>query len=286
MKNRPLFPIYAQNNISPSDKNLYVTSVDYHVSAHNENTLYSPKANVYRLHYIFSGSYRFNDRVLKPGDGCLISPETEIYSLASQTWADSFVTLSLGGYLAKKFLLDCSIPAETHFFSHPHGFEIAGMIKEVACAEITDRNIDYVLTALLYNVMSFHKQNTIVMQNPFRSMYDFSKSQTEYINVILKYIDVHYRDNITIAELAKLVHLSPNYLSTTFKKFFGVPLQLYITKYRISVAEQLLSNTVLPISTVAEMTGYSDAPHFSQVFRKLMGMSPTKYRQLTSLEQS
>lgn len=284
MKRRLTAPMYTQNNLFPADKSLYVTAVHYHVSTHNECTGLMPLPNIYTLHYICSGRYKVGDKVLSLGDGFIVTPETPLYELLSLTYSDSFVTMHIGGYIAAKFLLDNHISPHMHFFTQPHSVEITHLIKEVACSEYHDRNVDRILTALLYNVMSYHKPNESETQNPFRAIRDFSKGQTNYINTILQYIDVHYREKLTVAQLADLVNLTPNYLSQTFKKFFGVSLQLYITKYRISIADNLLSNTALPIKTIAEMIGYSDAQHFSQIFRRLMKYSPSEYRKLVTTE--
>ena len=52
----------------------------------------------------------------------------------------------------------------------------------------------------------------------------------------------------------------------------------YITKKRIDKAKQLLTNTDLPIMTVAEYTGYPDYSYFTRVFRKETGVTPRAYR--------
>lgn len=102
-----------------------------------------------------------------------------------------------------------------------------------------------------------------------------------YLQVILKYIEDNYQNSILVKQLADMVHLTPNYLSGMFKKTYGVSLQKYTIKYRIFIATDLLTNSTLPIGTIAEMVGYPDAQHFSQVLKSMYGYTPSKYRELT-----
>lgn len=281
MFHRGNYPMYSQNNISPTDRNLYVSCAHCHVSALNENTEVAEHSNDYIIHYIYFGKYKVGNRILTPGNGFLVSPETERYSLRAMVEKSCFAKIHVGGYMVRKFLINCCISPHTHIFSHPKGTEIAELIKKVACGSYDERDIDFVLTALLYNVMSYHKTSRLIQKNPFRAAINPADAQLPYLRVVLNYIDEHYAENISVKELAEMVHLTPNYLSSTFKKIFGLPLQLYIKKYRISIADKLLSDTSLSVGAIAGMVGYPDAQHFSQVFKSLMHYTPSKYREAT-----
>lgn len=94
-----------------------------------------------------------------------------------------------------------------------------------------------------------------------------------------QYIEEHYQDKISVTDLAEQLFLSPNYLSSLFKKHTGSSISEYITLCRIRKAKELMaeSNT-LKSYEVADLVGYSDYEHFRKVFKKYVGINPAKYR--------
>lgn len=94
------------------------------------------------------------------------------------------------------------------------------------------------------------------------------------------YLERHYADeNISLSDMARRFHLHVTYLSELFKKTTGKNYTEYVTEIRIKKAKELLEHTELRVSDVAEMTGFSNANYFSQVFKKMTGLSPNEYRQ-------
>ncbi|MCY9668297.1 AraC family transcriptional regulator [Paenibacillus alginolyticus] len=84
--------------------------------------------------------------------------------------------------------------------------------------------------------------------------------------------------SITVEQMAKSVHLHPNYLIKYFKKHFGMPPAKYMQRKRIDMAKFLLTTTSLSMKEIAEQTGYEDTNHFAKSFRKDTGFPPTEYR--------
>ncbi len=94
----------------------------------------------------------------------------------------------------------------------------------------------------------------------------------------IAYIEKHYFEEISIAELSKLSNYSQRHFIRLFKEALGcVPMQ-YITRLRIEKACDMLSNTSLSITEVAFRCGYPDSNYFSKLFRKYIGCSPRSYR--------
>ncbi|WNR43530.1 response regulator [Paenibacillus roseipurpureus] len=118
-----------------------------------------------------------------------------------------------------------------------------------------------------------------------RSLIQVSKlhlaSQHQDNNVIFeiaKYIEKHYHEDISLADIASRFYLSREYISRKFKQEFEVNLSDYLGQIRLSKAKVLLCNPNLRISQVAEMVGYQDEKYFSKVFKKMSGMTPNEYR--------
>lgn len=85
-------------------------------------------------------------------------------------------------------------------------------------------------------------------------------------------------ENLTLADVAREVFVSPWYLSRLFKATCGVNFQDYLTSVRIDKAKALLRDTDMPCSTISQMVGYSSASYFSQVFKRSTGLSPAQFR--------
>ncbi len=79
--------------------------------------------------------------------------------------------------------------------------------------------------------------------------------------------------------MADTLGFSSAYLTKIFTKHEGLPPSKYIKKYRLTIAKQLLLTTDIPISAIAEQTGFSDQFHFSKTFKSALGLSPSDYRE-------
>lgn len=87
-------------------------------------------------------------------------------------------------------------------------------------------------------------------------------------------------DNLKISLnlLAEEFHLSPQYISQLFKSEIGVNFLTYLTNHRMERAKKLLLSTALPVSEVAEQSGYGDYRVFTKGFKKSEGVTPSQYR--------
>lgn len=106
-----------------------------------------------------------------------------------------------------------------------------------------------------------------------------SKENNFVAEKILRYIEEHYAENLSLRDLAELVNANEYYLSHTFKKITHYSPQQYILRRRIGKAQCLLIYTSLTLTEIAARVGYDDSNYFSRVFKKIIGMSPRLYRQ-------
>ena len=105
------------------------------------------------------------------------------------------------------------------------------------------------------------------------------KRQDEHIIFdIVKYVDSHYADNLTLQNIAERFFLSREYISRKFKQQFQENLSDYIERIRMDKAKLLLLNPQYRIMQIADLVGYKDEKYFSKVFKKLEGISPHAYR--------
>ncbi|RKP56288.1 DNA-binding response regulator [Cohnella endophytica] len=115
-----------------------------------------------------------------------------------------------------------------------------------------------------------------------RVFYDLSKSNTSRhnpnISKAIKFTRKHFQEELSIEVLANYVGFTPNYFSHLFKKETGIAFNEFLNKTRIDEAKRLLKQSNLVVYEISEKIGFQNYKYFIQVFKKLEGYSPTKYR--------
>ena len=96
---------------------------------------------------------------------------------------------------------------------------------------------------------------------------------------VRRYIDLHFKEQLTLEQLAEESHMNKFYLSHAFKREFGVSPINYMISRRIEESKYLLAETDLSMSQIAQLLGFSSLSYFSQVFRRTQSISPKEYRQ-------
>ena len=97
-------------------------------------------------------------------------------------------------------------------------------------------------------------------------------------SLVRRYIDNHFKENLTLDQLAELAHINKYYLSHSFRREFNTSPISYLISRRIQESRFLLAETDHSLSQIAQILGYSSLSYFSQSFRRLEGISPNEYR--------
>ena len=98
---------------------------------------------------------------------------------------------------------------------------------------------------------------------------------------VRRYIDLHFKEPLTLEQLSGEAHMNKYYLSHAFKREYGVSPINYMISRRIEESKYLLAETDLSLSHIAQLLGFSSLSYFSQVFRRTQDISPMEYRQST-----
>jgi two-component system response regulator YesN len=99
------------------------------------------------------------------------------------------------------------------------------------------------------------------------------------VKKIIKYIDQHYTQDLSLDQIADHVFLHPNYISALFRKETGLTFIHYLHLYRIKKAkEMMIVDTDLSFHRISEQVGYESVRHFFNVFKKYSGATPGEYR--------
>lgn len=114
------------------------------------------------------------------------------------------------------------------------------------------------------------------------SLCDTSTTQSQLAEKAMQYIEENISADLSLEQIADHLHISASHLSRTFKKTANISLTDHINQVRINRAKELLRGTDIYIYAISEMVGYHDATYFSSIFKKLAGVSPSEYRNLTA----
>ena len=101
---------------------------------------------------------------------------------------------------------------------------------------------------------------------------------TRECDLVRRYIDNHFKESLTLEQLAELAHLNKYYMAHTFRREVGVSPINYLISRRIEESRFLLRETDHTLSLISQMLGFSSLSYFSQCFRRVEGVSPTEYR--------
>ena len=96
---------------------------------------------------------------------------------------------------------------------------------------------------------------------------------------VRRYIDLHFKESLTLDQLAEEAHMNKFYLSHAFKREYGVSPINYMISRRLEESKYLLAETDLSMSQIAQLLGFSSLSYFSQVFHRTQEITPMEYRQ-------
>jgi AraC family transcriptional regulator len=95
---------------------------------------------------------------------------------------------------------------------------------------------------------------------------------------VVAYIRANFTGNVSVSELAGLVHMSPSHFARVFKASFGVSPYRFVMQERIEGAKDMIASSKLSASQVATAFGFASQSHFVKVFRQFTGVTPKQYR--------
>lgn len=105
------------------------------------------------------------------------------------------------------------------------------------------------------------------------------ESESKRILKVKNYIDEHYKDDMSLEQLADLVGMTPTAFSRYFKQRTSKNISEYIVDIRLGHAARMLIDTADSVSTICWRTGFNTISNFNRLFRKRKGCSPTEFRE-------
>lgn len=135
------------------------------------------------------------------------------------------------------------------------------------------RVVDYITKPIIQSEL-------IEVLSPFVSS-SLPNVRSKGIHDALAVIHERFAEKLNLLNLASEVHMNPTYLSRLFHDEVGVSFSEYLIQYRIKYAKQLLTTQQdWNIASVAEKAGFNSHHYFCAIFRKMVGQTPKKYREM------
>lgn len=269
----------------PADKNLWIETLS---ETSSKGMRISHFHDYYEIYYLLEGQRRYfinhdlydvapHDIILvNKGDIHLAQSvgQNEKYVRYLITFSDAFLN-GLGSEFNKDFLLSVFSNKKIHV---PETMQNAfNMLLHKAETKIhqQDTYSQYIaklnVIEMLVNLNKFSTKNTYPLIDDL-SVYENS------IQEVCRYICNYYNKPISLDQMAKIAYMSPTYFSKKFKRVTGFGFNEYLNNVRIKMATNLLMETQLSITEIATFCGYQDSNYFGDVFKKIIGISPNKYR--------
>ncbi|MEM8781204.1 MAG: AraC family transcriptional regulator, partial [Cyanobacteria bacterium P01_G01_bin.49] len=199
----------------------------------------------------------------------------EVHSPSERTYLPkpvSFLMMHLDPSLLEETALEIADNARIPFFTEP-------ILSDRSLAKLFDN----LCTAIAINTTKLTRDSLLLDFSSKLVNYDQKLTFELYPHIkpaitrVCDYLQTHYEDNVSLAELADIAQMSRFYLSRLFKREKGLSLSAYQTQIKIDRAKKLLSQG-MSISTVASTTGFYDQSHFGYHFKRLVGTTPGNYR--------
>lgn len=166
--------------------------------------------------------------------------------------------------------------ARIKYISDKYGF-IEKELLEVYEKELKHENIDKKLLDSLINPLC----NMIILLNFFKVETNEMQTSNKLYISILRYIQRNFMNEISINDIAKSCYCSPSSVSHLFKTHTNKSVHDYIIDLRISQSCKFLKYNNFTISQIAELCGFKDSNHFSTVFKKKIGITPSEYKKIS-----
>jgi two-component system, response regulator YesN len=136
----------------------------------------------------------------------------------------------------------------------------------------------------IYNFEDFHEYFH-ALEDLLMRIHEYTKqmksvySEQKYMDKVITYIKENYHKDLNLAVVSNYISLNYSYFSHMFKEYTGQNFVDYLKMVRIEKAKQLLKESEYKVFEISEMVGYKNPKQFARVFREIVGISPSEYKE-------
>jgi AraC family transcriptional regulator len=155
----------------------------------------------------------------------------------------------------------------------------AQLIEAACCARDGDSHATRAHIARAVALLDGHPEPTATRQTNNPGQIQRGGFAAWQSRRLAAHVDANLAGKIVIKDLAASLHISVGHFCRAFKCTFGMPARIWIRRRRIDVAQGLMLTTGASLSEIALSCGMSDQSHFTRSFRRIVGESPSSWRQ-------
>ena len=117
-----------------------------------------------------------------------------------------------------------------------------------------------------------------VLESFMSAMFFDTDKGNPYIRRALRFMTDNYSEHLELAQVARAVQLSPSYFSTLFRQVVGVSFREHLCRIRVEESKRLLLSTDYSLTDIAVAMGFPDQSYYCKVFKRIVGLTPSKFR--------
>ncbi|WP_408071974.1 response regulator [Butyrivibrio sp. JL13D10] len=170
----------------------------------------------------------------------------------------------------------------TIFLTNYADFSYAQKAIELKSFHYFLKPIDYAeLTRIIKKAIKEYKDSPSSSPQKSNSLPEIPTEASENesnVAALLKYVDDHFREDISREQLSVMFFFDPDYITKIFRKETGMSYKNYVIEKRLSLAKKLLAESDYPIHDISQYVGYDNYSYFTRLFKKSFGVTPIEFR--------
>jgi AraC family transcriptional regulator len=165
------------------------------------------------------------------------------------------------------------------------GAKIASFVERAAALIEVDRDASSELLRQAVALLRSRRETLRLRETPRSRVHGPERTRLApwQVSRILAHIDNNLGSNLRAGELASVIRLSESHFFRCFKRVVGIAPAQYIAQRRIELARQLMTRTRQSLAEIALICGFCDQPHFTRVFRRCVGATPSAWRRVNAV---
>ena len=236
----------------------------------------------YVLHYINDGkgTLKVSGREyrLSKGQGFLIAPNVSVSYEADKSEPWSYTYVAFAGHLVDKYMSRAKLSSQTPVYSYNEDEFIENRMAKLVEYSKASYNRYCKMMSELYAIVA----KLIDYNRAYNDDMVGAQSADYYVRKAMGFIDMYYHQKITVETISRYLGISRKYLHQVFKSTINKSPKEYIVAYRMEKAGALIEAGAFSVAEISRSVGYPDMFHFSKMFKKEYGVSPSKYKKKVS----
>lgn len=263
---------YTSEAENTDSKTCYVVSIGYERRPHKDSGHYNRSYNRYCFHYFVGGRGWYNGEPILAGQMLIVPPCEELFFESDSENPLEFYYITVSGKGSEALFSSAGFELSTYLCECPFISQIPDLFFSPLFENHSDTDPSFYLMSFFLQLMGYHKKYNYTESSSYKGASFYYYSQAIF------YIESYLLSDITPTDIADFLNISYSYLRKIFSQYCECSVRDYILKQRFKYAADKMVLTQCSVKEAAELIGYSDYVHFSKMFKKIIGTSPSLYR--------